>query len=227
MTGPLKSAPAAVGRTLASTTSGSQGPKEGLPLPTLVVVTDGSLTRGRPIPDVVGAAVEGGARAVLMREKHLSGVERQALAAELRALLQPFGGVLLVASDPAIPADGVHLASADDVPEPVPPLWGRSCHMATEVASAAAQGSHYATLSPIFDTTSKPGYGPALGPGALRGHPLPVWALGGVNAANAGACLEAGAAGVAVMGCVMRANDPAAAVAALCTALAAAGRGPS
>jgi thiamine-phosphate diphosphorylase len=203
----------------------SQGQKDGSPLGAVLVVTDGSLTGGRTLMEVVGGAVEGGARAVLMREKHLSRPERQALAEELSALLHPVGGVLLAASDPAIPADGLHLASADGVPYPAPPLWGRSCHTASEVASAAAQGCHYATLSPVFTTTSKPGYGPALGPGALRGHPLPVWALGGVNASNAGACLEAGAAGVAVMGFVMRAPDPAAAVAALCAVTAGAGLG--
>jgi len=43
---------------------------------------------------------------------------------------------------------------------------------------------------------------------------LPTWALGGVDVTNAAACLEAGAAGVAVMGTV-RSPDPAATVAAL------------
>ncbi len=206
----------------APTASGSQRHNDALPLPlpALVVVTDGSLTGRRPLTEVVAAAVEGGARAVLMREKHLSRPERQELAADLRALLQPYGGVLVVASDPTIPADAVHLASADRVPEPAPPLWGRSCHTAAEVASAAVQGCHYATLSPVFTTTSKPGYGPALGPGALQGHPLPVWALGGVDAANAGACMQAGAAGIAVMGFVMRAPDPSAAVVELRAAMA-------
>ncbi|MST34421.1 thiamine phosphate synthase, partial [Acidimicrobiaceae bacterium USS-CC1] len=189
-----------------------------MPLPALVVVTDGSLTGGRPLPEVVAAAVDGGARAVLLREKHLPRPERRALAAGLSTLLRPVGGILLVASDPAIPSDGVHLASGDAVPDPPPPRWGRSCHMAADVVAAAAQGCHYATLSPVFITTSKPGYGPPLGPPALAGHPLPVWALGGVDDANAGACLRAGAAGVAVMGFVMRAADPAAATAALCAA---------
>jgi thiamine-phosphate pyrophosphorylase len=41
---------------------------------------------------------------------------------------------------------------------------------------------------------------------------VPVLALGGVDAANAASAREAGAHGVAVMGCVMRAADPAAVV---------------
>lgn len=194
------------------------------PLPPLVILTDGSLTGGRPLIEVLGCAVEGGARAVLLREKHLPRHERSALAAELTTLLRPLGGVLLVASDPAIPADGVHLASADAIPDPPPALCGRSCHTSADVHAAAAEGCHYATLSPVFATASKPGYGPALGPAALRGHPLPVWALGGVaDASNVSACLHAGAAGVAVMGAVMRAPDPSSAAAELCAAIAAAG----
>jgi thiamine-phosphate diphosphorylase len=194
-------------------------------LPTLVVVTDGAQTGGRPLLDVVAAAVAGGARAVLMREKHLPRSERQRLATELRKLLAPLGGLLIVGSDPTIPADGLHLSAADDLPGSPPPLLGRSCHSPAEVAAAAAQGCRYATLSPVFSTRSKPGYGPALGPGALRGLPLPVWALGGVEPSNAGDCLRAGAAGVAVMGFVMRAEDPARAAADLCEALVAAGTG--
>jgi thiamine monophosphate synthase len=72
----------------------------------------------------------------------------------------------------------------------------------------------YVTLSPIFLTSSKPGYGPALGTHILSVRASrPIVALGGVDdAAKAAACREAGAAGVAVMGAVMRAADPAAVV---------------
>jgi thiamine-phosphate diphosphorylase len=190
-----------------------------LPLPALVVLTDGTATDGRSVTEVVAAAVDGGARAVLLREKYLSRGERSFLAAELRALLSPVGGLLLVASDASIPADGLHLAANDPMPPGVSGPLGRSCHSASDVARAAREGCSYATLSPIYLTASKPGYGPALGPGALAGHPIPVWALGGITAANAQACLEAGAAGVAVMGTVMRAADPAATVAAILPAI--------
>ncbi len=88
-------------------------------------------------------------------------------------------------------------------------LIGISAHDPDEVAAAAAAGADYATLSPVFLTSSKPGYGPALGLGALRGPwKLPVLALGGVDAGNVAACVEAGAAGVAVMGEAMRATSP-------------------
>jgi thiamine-phosphate pyrophosphorylase len=87
-------------------------------------------------------------------------------------------------------------------------LIGISAHAEDDVAAAQTQGADYVTLSPIFATTSKPGYGPALGLAglarALR-FGLPVIALGGVTADSAAECLRAGAAGVAVMGGIMRA----------------------
>jgi thiamine-phosphate pyrophosphorylase len=175
----------------------------------LLVLTDRSLVPpGRSLVDVVRAAVEGGATQVVLREKDLPRVERVALAGELRT----FVPVLLVASDASVGADGVHLAAADSFPIDRPRVVGRSCHSRADLEQAAREGCDYATLSPIFESPSKPGYGPALGLDALPGAPLPVYALGGVDPANARSCLDAGAAGVAVMGYVMRADDPAVAV---------------
>jgi thiamine monophosphate synthase len=138
--------------------------------------------------------------AVVLREKDLPRDARVALANELRPLV----GLLLVASDPTIDSDGVHLAADDPFPSPRPAIVGRSCHSRDELERAAAEGCDYATLSPIFVSRSKPGYGPPLGVDALRDAPLPVYGLGGVDATNATACLDAGAAGVAIMGTAMR-----------------------
>jgi thiamine-phosphate pyrophosphorylase len=88
-------------------------------------------------------------------------------------------------------------------------LIGVSAHGDADVAAAAAAGADYATLSPIFATASKPGYGPELGVAALTRaarHGLPILALGGVTAERVDECLRAGAAGIAVMGEVMRAR---------------------
>jgi thiamine-phosphate diphosphorylase len=189
------------------------------PLPPLLVVTDGQGTNGRPLVAVVAAAVAGGARAVLLREKHLDRAARADLAAQLCGLLEPVAGQLLVASDPTIAADGVHLAAADAVPAPRPALVGRSCHSPADVRQAAGEGCDYALLSPVYLTASKPGYGPALTPAAFGDLPLPTWALGGVDATNAATCRAGGAAGVAVMGAIMRAPDPAATAAAILGAL--------
>src|SRR5581483_8944186 len=93
-----------------------------------------------------------------------------------------------------------------------------------EVQAAAARGADYVTVSPIFASASKPGYGPVLGLPALgtlaRLVAIPVIALGGITEATARDCCGAGAAGVAVMGQVMRASDPRAVTARLIAALA-------
>ncbi len=54
---------------------------------------------------------------------------------------------------------------------------------------------------------------PTARTGCSRRGPLPIWALGGVDAGNAAECLESGATGVAVLGAVLRSPDPAAAFA--------------
>ncbi len=80
-------------------------------------------------------------------------------------------------------------------------------------------GADYVTVSPVFPTASKPGYGPAIGLDGLAGRSrrraAPVVALGGITPDNAALCRAAGAVGIAVMGEVMRADDPQATVARL------------
>lgn len=193
-------------------------------LPRLLVLTDRTQTGGRPLLEVLRAAADGGARAVLVREKDLSGVERDALVEALR----PYVEVLLVAAGPTgRPAldrvDGVHLAARDPLPTCRPRLLGRSCHDADELRRAGLEGCDYVTVSPVFPSPSKPGYGPPVTLAGLRalagGSTVPVFALGGVTAERAAACVDAGAHGVAVMGAVMRAPDPAGVVAALVEAV--------
>lgn len=187
----------------------------------LVVITDRrqAASAGHDLRHVVEAAVAAGARQLIVRDKDLPVDDRVALATWARSLLAPLGGVVLLSSGPASGADGVHLSAADPLPAVRPAVLGRSCHDAAALASAAAQGCDHATLSPIFTTPSKPGYGPPLGVERLAAAPLPVYALGGVTPANAQACVRAGAAGIAVMGGVMSATDPGAVVAGLLDAI--------
>jgi thiamine-phosphate pyrophosphorylase len=189
----------------------------------VIVLTDRRQAR-RPLDQVVRAAVDGGARLVVLREKDLPDGERLALAARLHEVLAPVGGKLLLAGNAGFAARagfaGWHLAAGDPWPAAPCGLVGRSCHDADELAAAAAEGSAYATLSPVFKSRSKPGYGPPLGlsrlAGLCAGAALPVYALGGIETGQRAArCRAAGAAGVAVMGAVMRADDPAALVAEL------------
>jgi thiamine-phosphate pyrophosphorylase len=129
-------------------------------------------------------------------------------AGRLRALHRPAGG------DPA--------AARSSVPPDA--LIGISIHSAAEARALDPAIVDYAIAGPTFATASKPGYGPALGPTGLSeivsAAPVPVIAIGGIDATNMRNAIGAGAAGIAVMGSVMRAAEPAKEVSALIDALA-------
>jgi thiamine monophosphate synthase len=169
----------------------------------LVLLTDRRLASGSLLT-VVARAVRGGAAWVILRERDLPYDERRALAVALRDLLPP--GRLIVAGPDPLGADAVHLAEADPLPAASVGLVGRSCHDTPHLSI-----EDYVTLSPVYSTQTKPGYGPALAPArasALAGE-VPWLALGGIDTpVRAAACAAAGARGVAVMGAVMRATDP-------------------
>ncbi|MEV4658236.1 thiamine phosphate synthase [Micromonospora sp. NPDC049301] len=176
----------------------------------VVVLTDRLVARA-PLDRVVAGAVAGGVRWVVLREKDLPRAERAALAVDLRGILADVGGTLIVAGPDPLDGDAVHLPSAGPYPPPTLPLVGRSCHNQAELSRLTTE--HYATVSPVWPTKTKPGYGPPLGPDGLRklveASPVPVLALGGVETPEqVTACVQAGATGVAVLGALMRARDP-------------------
>jgi thiamine-phosphate pyrophosphorylase len=204
-----------------------------IPTPPLLVISDRSQAR-RPLTEVAAAAFAGGCRWFSLREKDLPPDERRILLAELVMLGHRFAATITVHDDIdaaiATGADGVHLPGGADVSaarRQLPRgLIGASAHSRTEASAQIAAGADYVTISPVFLTASKPGYGPALGLEGLRAAVDaangPVVALAGIDETNAAACLAAGASGVAVMGEIMRAADPAETVRGLLQALAAA-----
>ena len=194
-----------------------------LPDPPLLVISDRSQAR-LPLIGIAEAVFRGGCRWFSLREKDLPAAERRALLADLVELGRPFGALVMAHDDidavEAVSAAGVHLPAGSDpaaarrrLPRG---LIGVSAHSENEAGAQLRAGADYVTLSPIFLTDSKPGYGPALGLDALAAAaanaPGPIVALGGIAPANAAACLAAGARGVAVMGEIMRAADPEATV---------------
>ena len=201
-----------------------------LPQPPLLVISDRTQAT-RPLTEIAAAAFAGGCRWFSLREKDLPAAERRLLLGELVALARPFGAIVMAHDDldavVAAGAGGVHLAGGRD---PLAArgrlpggLIGVSAHAPGEAAALIAAGADYVTISPVFLTGSKPGYGPALGLGGLAAAVAaaagPVVALAGISPANAPSCIAAGAAGIAVMGEVMRAADPQTVVRALLCAI--------
>jgi thiamine-phosphate pyrophosphorylase len=201
-----------------------------LPNPPLLVISDRRQAT-RSLVELAEAVFSGGCRWFSLREKDLPAAELRALLAQLVALGQRFGAIIMAHQDveavAATGAGGVHLPTSGDpraVRARLPgALIGASAHSAPEAAALMEGGADYVTASPVFLTASKPGYGPALGLDGLTAVVAeakgPVVALGGISADNAAQCIAAGARGVAVMGEVMRADDPQATVERLCRAL--------
>ncbi|MCS7251663.1 MAG: thiamine phosphate synthase [Thermoflexus sp.] len=191
-----------------------------LPQPPLLVITDRRLAR-RPLLPLIEEILAAGARWVMVREKDLP---EDKLASLVQAVMGPArrAGAFVVVNThasvaAACEADGVHLPQGFSVAEARrivgPGRWvGISAHNLEEALRGAEEEADYITLSPIFPSISKPGYGPTLGLDTLRevarAVPIPVIALGGITPENARACREAGAAGIAVLGSVMGAEDP-------------------
>jgi len=148
---------------------------------------------------------------VQIREKEFSARELLALTRAVLALPNPHATKIVVNTrmDVALAANagGLHLPSGSIPPREwraiAPPrfLIGVSCHSTGEVREAERDGADYVVFGPVFAPISKSSdLAPRGLPGlseASRAVRIPVFALGGVTDANAAACIEAGAAGVA------------------------------
>jgi thiamine-phosphate pyrophosphorylase len=206
-----------------------------LPRPVLVLVTDSARLRGRALEDVVLEAVLGGVGVVQLREKAAS---HDALVAVGRRLRDAIAGRALffvngdVDAAMALGAEGVHLPeeglSIADVRARVGDhvLISYAVHSVVAALQAERDGADIVQIGTAFETDSKPGRTP-LGVDGVRAVcdavRVPVIAIGGIMAANAGDLLRAGAAGVAVIGAIFDADHPRAAAAALRAALDVAG----
>ena len=202
-----------------------------LPTPPFLLVTDRSQAR-QGLPAIVAAALKAGCRWMSLREKDLADVDLILLARHLLPLTRAADARLLVHGEASLAklagVDGVHLAAGVDSgtarallgPEK---LIGVSIHTVIEAEAIDPSFVDYALAGPAFETPSKPGYGPEIGRRGLaeiaRAARVPVLAIGGINAARIAELVAAGAAGVAVMGGVMRATDPAREVAGLVASL--------
>jgi thiamine-phosphate pyrophosphorylase len=195
----------------------------------LYLVTDRTRTRGRPLIDVVEAALRGGADAVQLREKDLPVAELFDLACKLRERCRQYGARLLISDrvDVALAAeaDGVHLPVNSFAPPDARRLLGPaaligcSTHSLAEARAAADGGADFIVFGPVFDTPSKRPFGPPVGLSALaevtREVCLPVLAIGGITAERIETVRRHGGRGVAVVSAISESADPRAAARAL------------
>jgi thiamine-phosphate pyrophosphorylase len=152
------------------------------------------------------AAVAGGATVVQLRLKGATTAEVVAAGRGLRGL-----GATFVVNDDVdaaleLGADGVHLGRSDEGAERALEaglLLGLSAAGVDEAREAESRGAAYVGAGPVWATPSKADADPPVGLEGLaaicRAVEVPVVAIGGVDVANAGDCIRAGAAGVAVI----------------------------
>ena len=168
-------------------------------------------------------AVDDGATIVQVRVKDRT-------TEELVEIARPFLGlpVEVVLNDDVeaaieVGADGVHLGRSDAGAERARDeglLLGLSASSVEEAVEAQERGADYIGAGPVWATPSKLDAEPPIGLEGLRmiadAVTVPVVAIGGVDASNAGDCIRAGAAGVAV---IRAASDARAVLAAVDAAL--------
>jgi thiamine-phosphate pyrophosphorylase len=202
------------------------------PLGRLHIVTD---TRpGRDPLTVVRAALSVGAPVVQVRvEDGATDREAYDLTVRVAAMCAEYGATCLVndrlhvalaagAAGGHVGADDLPVAAARRVLGPAAVL-GATARSPQAALDAVAAGASYLGVGPAYATTTKPGLPAAIGPagvGAVAAAvTVPVIAIGGITAARVPELVAAGAYGVAVVGAVSAAADPARATAALLAAL--------
>jgi thiamine-phosphate diphosphorylase len=196
----------------------------------LIVITDAKLAAPRAVRDVVAAALEAGAPAIQLRDKTATARELLAGAEALLPLVREHGALLFINDrvDVALlaGADGVHLGP-DDLPvaaarriAPAPFLIGHSTDDPRTAQLAERDGADYIGCGAVFGTSTKTDVGDErIGTARLdrvaRAVRIPVVGIGGITVDNVGAVGATAARGIAVVGAVMAAPDPAAATRAL------------
>jgi thiamine-phosphate pyrophosphorylase len=171
--------------------------------------------------EAVEKALQGGVKAVQLREKDLKTRELLGLAYEIRVLTARYGAKLFVNDRVdialAVEADGVQLGGMSiPVQAARKASEGRllvsvSTHSVQEAQQAVADGADFIILGPVYETPSKMQYGRPLGihllNEAARNCMIPVFAIGGITIERIEEVLSQGASGAALISAILTAED--------------------
>ena len=178
----------------------------------LYLITDRTLLPEDRFLASLEAALQGGVRAIQLREKDLPENELRSLAEEVLKLTQRYQALLFINHRAelahAIGADGVHLTESSPAVRKVRKqypdlLIGKSTHSLESAMRAQHQGADFVTFSPVYDTPSKQQYGSPQGLEKLQqvcaGLDIPVLALGGIDLSRTATVRKHGAFGVGLI----------------------------
>ena len=198
----------------------------------LYFITDSTLYGKEEFLRRVEAALMGGVTILQLREKERSTREYLELAEAVHELTKKYG-VPLIIDDRldvamAVDAEGVHLGQSD-LPIGIArklfgenKIIGATTKTVPQALEAYAQGADYLGVGAIFPTTTK--VKTILTPvetlnAICKAVPIPVNAIGGLNAGNLDVLKGISIAGVCAVSAIMKAEDPTAAAMAMSDAI--------
>jgi len=186
----------------------------------LYVILDRQFLAGRDELDIATQIIEGGAKAIQLRDKQIKRGELLILARKLKGLCSQ-AGVLFITNDYldlalAVDADGLHIGQ-QDLPLPVvrrqlpiDKLVGCSVTTRVQATKAQSEGADYIAVGSMFPTTTKK-EAVVVGVDMLkelkRIVSAPLVAIGGINHDNIGEVVAAGADTVAVISAALSEKD--------------------
>jgi thiamine-phosphate pyrophosphorylase len=187
------------------------------PRPFLYPILDLALLGTRAPGAVAATLLDGGVTLLQLRGKSASDADLVAAAREVLAVTRPRGACLVINDRPdvalVVGADGVHVGQDDLRPRDVRTLVGPrlvvgvSTHDLAQVSATADEPVDYVAFGPVFETRTKARPDPVVGLDLLaqarRCTRRPLVAIGGIEAANARAVVEAGADGLAVVSALL------------------------
>ena len=187
----------------------------------IYVITDTCLVPGRSHIDVAGAALNGGASIIQLRDKSKDDDELIKIGYEIRRLTFA-AGALFIINDRlevalACDADGLHVGqedrSASELRLMLPgKLLGVSVATPEEAARAQRDGADYLGVGPVFETSTKIDAGLPVGIHRIElarsaSGGLPIVAIGGINEGNIAEVARTGADSAAVISAIVCADD--------------------
>jgi thiamine-phosphate pyrophosphorylase len=199
----------------------------------LYLVTDRNQTAGRDLLWVLEQALDGGVKAIQLREKDLSGRDLFSLAERSHKLCQAYNAALFINDRVdvamAVDAAGVQLGQTSLPVVTTRALLGPqkiigvSTHSLQEAKEAEQNGADFVLFGPVYFTASKAAYGAPQGLAALKtivdNISLPVYAIGGIKPENIESTKKLGVRGVALISAIVSAESPKEAAAKMLTQL--------
>jgi|UniRef100_UPI0037832268 thiamine-phosphate pyrophosphorylase len=162
----------------------------------------------------------GGVDVLQLRAKKLAAGEIERLARLMLPITREHG-VPLVINDhlevaAAVGSEGVHVGQDDDAVAKARAVVGSACfvgkstHSLAQAVAAQAEGADYIGFGPLYATGTKPDYVPIGLQDITEVHrlvKLPIFCIGGVNAARLNEITAAGAKRVVVVSAFLLATD--------------------